>query len=242
MNLFRLLPPALILAASAAHSQESSMIPGEFSASVALTSNYTFRGITQTDDEPAIQGSFDYSASLTDEVGFYAGVWGSNVDFNDGDEATIEIDFYSGLTYQLGPVGLDLGVLYYWYPGAADALNYDYFEVAFGAEFTPVDPLTISVGYAYSPENFGDSGDAHYLSAGADYTLPFDLSVPITLSGTIGYQFIEEELTFGAPDYLDWSVGISADFDRFTASFAYVDNDITGGDDANFVFTIGASF
>ena len=60
------------------------------SANVALTSNYIFRGQTQNNEDPALQGGFDFEHGS----GFYAGVWGSNVDFG-GDEST-ELDFYGG--------------------------------------------------------------------------------------------------------------------------------------------------
>ena len=62
-------------------------VPGEFSANVALTSEYIFRGISQTDGTPAIQGGFDYSVTFLEDAGAlknlggYLGVWGSNVRF-----------------------------------------------------------------------------------------------------------------------------------------------------------------
>ncbi|HEX9835331.1 MAG TPA: TorF family putative porin, partial [Alphaproteobacteria bacterium] len=68
------------------------MVPGKFSANVALTSEYFFRGISQTDDSPAIQGGFDWNHEGT---GLYLGVWGSNIDFNTGN--SIEIDIYGGI-------------------------------------------------------------------------------------------------------------------------------------------------
>ena len=58
-------------------------VPGDFSANVGFVTEYSFRGIAQSDEHPAIQGGFDYSH----DSGFYAGIWGSNVDFNDGDES-----------------------------------------------------------------------------------------------------------------------------------------------------------
>lgn len=242
MTCLRLALPFALLGATSAFAQDNSPIPGEFSATVTTVSNYTFRGITQTDDSPALQGSVDYAVDVTDTVGFYAGVWGSNVDFNDGNEATVEIDVYSGLTYTTGPVGLDLGVFYYWYPGAASSLNYDYFELALGASLAVTDQFNLTAGTAYSPENFGKSGQALYLNAGADYTFDSGVDVPITLFGAVGYQMIERELTFGAPDYFDWTLGISAEYDRYTASIAYVDNDIAGGDDSNLVLQLSVTF
>ena len=62
--------------------------PVEFSANVGYFSDYIYRGGSQTQDGPAIQGGFD----MAHESGFYLGTWASNVDF--GNSANIEIDFY----------------------------------------------------------------------------------------------------------------------------------------------------
>ncbi len=76
---------------------------------------YVFRGISQTDEGPAIQGGFDATCGI-----FYAGVWASNLDFGgDGagnDIANIEIDFYAGIKPKTGRITWDLGVIYYAYP------------------------------------------------------------------------------------------------------------------------------
>ena len=114
---------------------DAKAFPGEFSANVSLVSEYYFRGVSQTDDAPAVQGGFDWSASIDDSagIGVYLGVWGSNVDFNETggvDGATIEIDYYGGLTGTIGDTGLgwDIGFIYYTSPGAAGSLNYDFWE------------------------------------------------------------------------------------------------------------------
>ena len=117
-----------------AAAQDKSPIPGSFSANVALTSEYFFRGLSQTDDAPAIQGGFDYEVEVAKPVSLYLGVWGSNVDFNEAssvDGATIEIDWYGGLKGSIGDTGLswDAGLIYYHYPGADSSLDYDFVEV-----------------------------------------------------------------------------------------------------------------
>jgi len=80
------------------HAEDS---PHEFSANVALTTDYRFRGLSQTNEDPAIQGGFDYGYSGDAlPVSFYAGVWASSLDFDvaDPDDADLEIDFYGGFT------------------------------------------------------------------------------------------------------------------------------------------------
>jgi len=93
------------------------------SSTVNLASDYTFNGVSQTINDPALQASFDYAA----DNGFYAGTWASNVDFGAGEDTNIEWDAYIGKFYQLNDkVGLDTGIAYYTYHGddASDTYNY----------------------------------------------------------------------------------------------------------------------
>src|SRR5690349_3327239 len=103
-------------AASAADS------PHTITANVGLFSQYIFRGLTQTNGDPAVQGGFDYSHTS----GFYAGTWASNISWlRDGGAyragGSAEIDLYGGFKGSIGKTDLsyDLGTLYYWYPGDA---------------------------------------------------------------------------------------------------------------------------
>ncbi|MBE0616861.1 MAG: hypothetical protein IH608_02885, partial [Proteobacteria bacterium] len=79
-----------------------------FSGNVAMTSDYVFRGISQTDSNPAIQGGFDYASP----VGLYVGTWASNVAFG----GNIEMDWYGGFSNEVAGFSYDLGVIYYAYP------------------------------------------------------------------------------------------------------------------------------
>src|SRR5690606_29403731 len=114
--------------------QDKPPIPGTLSANVALTSEYFFRGISQTDDAPALQGGLDYEVEIARPVSLYLGVWGSNVDFNEPagvDGATLELDVYGGVKGNIGDTGLSwsTGFIYYSYPGADSSLNYDFWEL-----------------------------------------------------------------------------------------------------------------
>ena len=75
------------------------------SANVSFASDYIWRGMTQSDG-PAIQGGFDYEA----DGGFYAGIWGSNVNFNDG--AGSELDYYFGYAFKQVVLELILVILH----------------------------------------------------------------------------------------------------------------------------------
>ena len=99
-----------LFAGGAASAQEA----GTLSYNIAVTSNYVWRGVTQTDDNAALQGGIDYKKGT-----FYAGVWGSNVDFPYGDDkASTEVDLYMGLTPSVGDFNFDFGVIAYTYPGS----------------------------------------------------------------------------------------------------------------------------
>ena len=90
----------------------------DVSANVSFASDYIWRGMTQSDG-PAIQGGFDYAA----ENGFYAGIWGSNVNFNDG--AGSELDYYFGYGFTAGSIGVDIGYLAYDYPKNETSLDFE---------------------------------------------------------------------------------------------------------------------
>ena len=90
----------------------------DVSANVSFASDYIWRGMTQSDG-PAIQGGFDYAA----ENGFYAGIWGSNVNFNDG--AGSELDYYFGYGFDAGSIGVDIGYLAYDYPKNETGLDFE---------------------------------------------------------------------------------------------------------------------
>lgn len=247
MNKFIALFAAALVAVSAAPAAKAqdtaSTFPGAFTANVAMTSDYVFRGLSQSDEGPAIQGGFDYSYNNEADAfpGFYAGVWGSNVDFNDGDEASIEIDVYAGLQGTISQFGTDwkLGGIYYAYPGADDSLDYDYWEVA-GSLTHDFGPFALTGAVNYSPEFFAESGDAWFTSAAVAVPLPYDL----TLNGTIGYQTIED-----LEDYLTWSAGLGYAWNGFNFTVNYVDTDLDepsatalDGSTERVVFTVSRAF
>ena len=192
--------------------------PGEFSASLNFVTEYIFRGISQTTDGvPALQGSIDWSH---EDSGLYLGVWGSNVKFAD---ATLEMDWYGGWSGTVADVvDVGLGGIYYYYPGAAGSLNYDYFEVT-GNIGHDWGPLSTGVSLYYSPNYFANSGDSFYVST--DVSVPLWKSLALNLHH--GYQTIERNASFGTPDYNDFSAGVSATILGFDTSLTFVDTDLS---------------
>jgi uncharacterized protein (TIGR02001 family) len=235
--------PLLVAVSPAIAAEDGPTIPGEFSANVALTTDYRFRGITQTSDNPAIQGGFDYSIGVAEGVGLYAGVWASSVDFSDGDQAQVEIDYYGGVTFDIQGIGVDVGLIYYSYPGASSGLNYDFVEGKIDLSYSPMESLTLGVGYNYSPDYFGSSGHYHYPHASVEYSPTLELPLPVTLSATYGYNAIDDSAAFGARTYHDWSVGIATSYKIIELKLQYIDNDLSGSiGDPTAVFTVSASF
>jgi len=112
------------------------------SANVSFTSDYIWRGMTQSDC-PAIQGGFDYAA----ESGFYAGIWGSNVNFNDG--AGSELDYYFGYGFEAGAIGVDLGYVAFDYPDNTDGLDFE--EIVIGLSYADFG-LTFALGQDGAPD------------------------------------------------------------------------------------------
>lgn len=208
--------PALAIAEDSPHS---------ISANVSLTSDYVFRGISQTGGDPAIQGGFDYAHSS----GLYAGTWASNVgwikDFQGYDSGSMEIDFYGGYANSIGDFTYDLGLIQYMYPGEkGGAVDADTTELYVSGGWKW---FTVKYSYYLSDEVFGfdsDGGDYWDISA----SLPVG-ETGLTLDahwGTFGFDNVSEA------DYDDWSVGASYDMgklgklgDGFTVAVKYSDTD-----------------
>jgi uncharacterized protein (TIGR02001 family) len=229
-----------------ASAAEKSKVPGAFSANVGLVSEYYFRGISQNDDAPALQGGFDYEISLAKPVMAYVGVWGSNVDFNEGagvDGASIEIDYSAGLKGNIGDsgVGWDVGFIYYSYPGAANNLNYDFIEAQAALSYDfGIAAITASINW--SPENFGDSGTATYPKLAVDVPVG---KTGLTLSGYVARQNIENNAAFGSPDYTEYNVSVGYNLAGFDMSVAYSDTSISPSGDGNeeaVFFSVSRSF
>jgi uncharacterized protein (TIGR02001 family) len=172
--------------------------------------------VTQTDNGPAIQGSFDYADDL-----FYAGVWGSNVNF--GGEESLELDLYAGITPTTGPINWDLGVIAYYYPGADDdSAEFDFFEGVVGASIDLTDQFTVGGQVAYSPQFFGDTGEGLYYEINGALAL----SEAASLSAAWGNQDADD-----VGDYDTWNFGGAYALHGFTIDLRYHDTDIAGLDE-----------
>ncbi len=210
----KLLLTAAAACAVAAPAMAEEAAGWSFSGNIALTSDYVFRGVTQTLENPAVQGGFDAAYG-----NFYAGVWASNVDFGFAGDS-LETDLYLGYKPTLGPVAADIGVVGYFYPGAKDAgAEYDYFEVYAKGAINPVEPLTLGAAVFYSPESFGETGDAWYGELNAAYAVTPALSA----SGAVGYQDLEAGYLGGDDGYTTWNLGATYTVSGFGFDLRYSD-------------------
>ena len=219
----------------------------EISGNVALTTDYRFRGISQTDRDPAVQGGFDWSH----DSGFYLGTWGSNVDFGVSG-VNLELDYYGGYAGNITDnVGFDVGVIYYDYPGGdLGGTDPEFLEVYAGIS-GDVGPVGLSGTVSWSDDYFGESGTAFYYDLGASYGLPYDIS----LSAHFGYQTIDDgsvnDAGFFSSDedsYKDWSIGVSKSFMGVDFDLSYIDTNLGSSDcfdskicDDTFVFSVSKS-
>lgn len=205
------------------------MAQAEVTASIGAVSNYYFRGITQTSDSAAIQGSFDYAH----ESGFYAGVWGSNVDFG-GKEST-ELDLYTGFGGEIGSgVSYDVGGIYYAYPGAGGEKqggDLDYAELYIGASMG-----MFSASFNYNVWGEIDAGKNRVNDDG-DYFWNLAADVPLPENFSFGAFLAGAEFDSQAEDYTYWGASLTKDVGEFgSLSMNYEQND-AGGSNKNVVAT-----
>ena len=236
--------PAAVAASLLAGATATTVQAGDISANVALTSDYRFRGISQSNEDIAIQGGFDYAW----DNGIYIGTWGSSVDFDstsdDGFNGSLELDYYIGWSSDVGEnSAIDVGYLYYDYPGDSSAGEGDYQEI-YGS-FSWHD---LTVGINYSDDYYGETDTFFYYYA--DYSFGFDDNWSLDLH--VGYNDLEKNGGFLATDedsYTDYSVGVTASYLAVDWTLAYVgttldEEDVFDTDWAEdtVVFTVSKSF
>jgi uncharacterized protein (TIGR02001 family) len=223
--------PATLFAADTPASAHS------FTANVGFVSDYSFRGISQTMGEPAVQGGFDYAHAS----GLYLGVWGSNVSGTQFTDGNLETDLYGGWAKTWGDWGVNVGGLYYYYPGAKlpNGDKYDTFEGYGGVSWKWI---SAKVSYAFT-DFFGCNAsscapvfnDNSKGSTYAELNATYPISEAFSVSGHVGHQTIEG--TSVNLDYTDYKLGVNYLYNGFNFGVAYKDTDA----DSNFYTATKAS-
>lgn len=207
---------------------------GTFTAGLAVLNEYSYRGISQTQREIAIQAAFGYETAPVSEkvpLSAYVGAWGSNVNFP-GTGTTAEIDLLAGLKLKLldDKLTFDLGYIRYNYLSAPSDLYYDFNEFGLVAGYD-FGFAQLSAAVRYSPNFFANSGAGWY--KWAQVTVPFSfihINENVALKGfaNVGNQYVERFANYGIPsnNYWDWQVGLVLSVYGFDLSAAYTDTNI----------------
>jgi uncharacterized protein (TIGR02001 family) len=206
-----------------AAAQAAASSPHTVAGNATLASDYRFRGLTQTFEEPAFQGGVDYTHSS----GFYAGNWNSNISDTFYAGAPLEMDFYAGYKPSFGAITGDVGVLYYYYPGsnAPGIGKIDNTEIYIGASWK-----WLSAKYFHAVSDFFSAPD----TKGSNY---IDLSATLDVGGGfgvvahVGHQKVKN---FGNLDYTDYKLGVTKDIGGWVFGAAFIDTD---ADSAAYTFT-----
>ena len=219
--------------AAAAPAAAAPASPHTITGNVGLFSSYRFRGIDQTFGKPALQGGVDYSHSS----GFYAGNWNSNVNQGAGfPGGNLEMDFYGGWKKTWGDWGIDLGALYYYYPGTNALITgpillqnnrtlrihtgkVDNTELYIAGSWK-----FISLKYSHAVSDYFDTPDtknSNYLDLSANY----DLGDGWGINGHLGHLNFKN-MTNGS--YTDWKIGVTKDVGGWVFAASYIDTNAKG--------------
>lgn len=205
-----LLALALASMCTSAMAEDESTNP--FSGTVGVVSDYVFRGVSQTDTDPAVQ----LGVAFNHESGFFAGAWASGVDFGEGSDANTEVDLYLGFGLDASEsVSLSGQVVGYFYPGTDSDL--DYAELLLSATF--IDLVTLSVGY--SNDVFASDETGIYYGA----SISHGFAESWTISAATGlYDFNRGVYGDDLPDsYIDYSVTLGKNVGPLDFSLALHD-------------------
>ncbi|MBU3725565.1 MAG: hypothetical protein FGM18_08660 [Burkholderiaceae bacterium] len=223
---------ALCAAALPALAQEKKAPEPDFtiSGNFGLTSDYRFRGVSQSDKKPAIQGGVDFAHKL----GFYLGNWNSSVaDFASPYGSGIEMDFYGGFKTEIVGISLDLGTIYYYYPGAQTSdtdtkntvnTNELYLGLGWG-------PISLKTSYTLSDRYFGIGKDGftdlqRSATSSSKGTLYYDLSLAqeiapkLTLKVHAGFTDLKDRVA-DLGMIKDYSIGLAYDIEGWVLGLNY---------------------
>ena len=211
----------------------------QLSGNVTLVGDYRFRGVSQTYTQPAVQGGLEFATTK----GAYVGAWGSNVSGNQFlNGGSLELDLYGGYRWTYGKLGLDVGLQYYWYPGARYNIDpgdrYNTAEVYVGARFQQFTAKywhaatnlfgmkTSTIGGYCGIGTDGTAATSDCLGSGStkgsgyiDLGASFNTVVGLNLALHYGYQYVRNHPHLS---YADYRFGLTRQFGSVTLGAAAV--------------------
>jgi uncharacterized protein (TIGR02001 family) len=164
----------------------------QFTYGVTVASNYIFRGVSQTENDPAVFGSARVSYDQ-----FYAGAGIENVDFHNSTDA--EYDLSGGWTPVLADFKFDLGIIRYGYINQPAHTHIDTVDFK-GVVSHGFGPMTFGAAVYYTPDFFGSGHDGIYVEGRASYAITESLSV----GGALGRQTVDAGV-----DHTTWNAGLN---------------------------------
>ncbi len=195
--------------------------PAPLTGNLTIISDYKFRGYTQTNYKPALQGGIDYTLP----GGFYMGNWNSSIEQSLYGGASLESDFYGGYKGKIGGLDFDVGAIHYMYPGstAAGGPKIDNTEVYFGLTAGPLSGklyYALTDYFAFSKLFGGPKTDGTiYLDLAANQ----DLGGGVTLNAHVGLLRLKGASDHGVPGTVtDYKLGVSKDFSGWVLGLAWV--------------------
>lgn len=198
--------------------------PHTITGNLSFVSDYQFRGISQTDETMAIQGGIDYAH----KSGWYAGVWGSNIEWA---PANMELDLYGGYSGSSGDLGYNVGLLQYVYPDFDDANTT---EIYGGITYKG---FGLKASYSLSDYfSMADSDGTVYWDASYNYTFGNGVGLGLHYGYTSGKG--------AQDDYADWKIGVTMPVGKFSVGLAYTDTDIKNCNlcDERLILSVGTTF
>ena len=216
--------------------------PWDFTVGGGLTSNYIFRGISQSNNGPSVNANAELRYTFTDTWAAYVGTAGSSIKLNAIDPSpTMELDAIGGVRGTFGAFSTDVGAIAYIYPGlktptpnSVFMTNPTFYEGYVKLGYNITDTVSVGANAFYSPSFLDTGANGTYVSATAKWTLPMDFA----LSGEFGRQYLGttdvlHTPAFGGralPDYNYWNAGISYSYKFATLDLRYHSTDLSKGE------------
>ena len=173
------------------------------SFSLGLTTDYIWRGVSQTHRSAAIQPEIDFDLPITESTALYAGVWASNVKYPNYPNAKVEMEYWIGATQELGAgFSATFEALFYDYPRER-SLSYGEVSVTLGKSFDLPFKPELSVLESYAWDTYGTNTKSVY----SDVTLKLSIPYDVKLTAHCGYSYFERQVA--DQNYRDWKFGIS---------------------------------
>lgn len=229
--------------------------PWDIAFGGGIASDYNFRGISQSDRGFSPFGYFEPRYNLSKDFQLYAGIAGYGVDLATNPSA--EIDLYGGARPTFGPLALDLGFIYYYYPkekghsadpaaafpaypnGNVAFNNTDYWEVYGKASYTFNDAFSVGANVYFSPDWLRTGADGTYASGTFKWVTPWTYNnVGAYVSGEFGHYWLGTTdvdpfvwtVATNLPDYNTWNIGLAFTYKVFTLDLRYYDTDLSKGE------------